>query len=62
MAVVQCPSCGESVTWGPDSPFRPFCSERCKNADLGAWASERYTIGSTDDADIDGREPDDPRR
>ena len=44
MAIVKCPSCGTSVEWKFDSPFRPFCSERCKNVDLGAWASERYAI------------------
>jgi len=27
-----------------DNPFRPFCSERCKLIDLGAWAEERYAI------------------
>ena len=59
MAVVQCPTCGESVTWGPGSPFRPFCSERCKNVDLGAWAAERYAIGPDEEGDADGR--DDPR-
>ncbi|MGI9025569.1 MAG: DNA gyrase inhibitor YacG [Burkholderiaceae bacterium] len=44
MAVVKCPTCGTPVQWCADSPFRPFCSERCKNVDLGAWASERYAI------------------
>jgi endogenous inhibitor of DNA gyrase (YacG/DUF329 family) len=24
--------------------WRPFCSERCKLMDLGAWASERHAI------------------
>ena len=24
------------------NPFRPFCSERCKLIDLGAWAEERF--------------------
>ncbi|GIU82081.1 MAG: hypothetical protein KatS3mg006_1145 [Pyrinomonadaceae bacterium] len=24
--------------------FRPFCSERCKLIDLGAWADEQYRI------------------
>jgi uncharacterized protein len=27
-----------------ENPFRPFCSERCKLIDLGAWAQERYAI------------------
>jgi endogenous inhibitor of DNA gyrase (YacG/DUF329 family) len=24
--------------------YRPFCSERCKKIDLGAWAEEKYAI------------------
>jgi endogenous inhibitor of DNA gyrase (YacG/DUF329 family) len=44
MALVKCPTCGASVFWNAASPFRPFCSDRCKNVDLGAWASERYAI------------------
>ena len=44
MATVKCPTCGDNVVWSASSPFRPFCSERCKNVDLGAWASERYAI------------------
>jgi endogenous inhibitor of DNA gyrase (YacG/DUF329 family) len=27
-----------------DNPFRPFCSARCKGADLGNWATESYRI------------------
>ena len=27
-----------------DPAWRPFCSERCKLVDLGAWASERYRV------------------
>ena len=27
-----------------DMPYWPFCSERCKVGDLGAWASERYRV------------------
>jgi len=26
------------------APFRPFCSERCRLIDLGAWLSEQRTI------------------
>ncbi len=57
MAVVQCPTCAKPVAWGPESPFRPFCSDRCRNIDLGAWASERYAIGGADERSAD---PDDP--
>lgn len=41
---VKCPTCGAMVVWTPDATWRPFCSERCKQADLGAWASEHYAI------------------
>jgi endogenous inhibitor of DNA gyrase (YacG/DUF329 family) len=30
--------------WSTSNPYRPFCSERCKQLDLGAWASEDYQI------------------
>jgi endogenous inhibitor of DNA gyrase (YacG/DUF329 family) len=39
---VACPQCGAPVEWSARSPFRPFCSQRCKMIDLGAWAAERY--------------------
>jgi endogenous inhibitor of DNA gyrase (YacG/DUF329 family) len=41
---VQCPTCGKPVPWSPESAFRPFCSERCRNIDLGAWAAEDYRL------------------
>ncbi|MGB6053855.1 MAG: DNA gyrase inhibitor YacG [Burkholderiaceae bacterium] len=42
--VVECPTCGKKTEWSADNKFRPFCSERCKQIDLGAWAAEKYTI------------------
>ena len=45
---VKCPQCGALVPWTPESKWRPFCSERCKMIDLGAWASERYRITPSD--------------
>jgi endogenous inhibitor of DNA gyrase (YacG/DUF329 family) len=44
MTVVKCPTCGTTVEWTPANKFRPFCSDRCKQIDLGAWAEEKYTI------------------
>ena len=38
MAIVDCPTCGSKVEWTETNKFRPFCSERCKQIDLGAWA------------------------
>lgn len=48
--VVTCPQCGTPVEWSAANPFRPFCSERCKLIDLGAWASEQYRIAVPDAA------------
>jgi endogenous inhibitor of DNA gyrase (YacG/DUF329 family) len=42
MSDARCPQC-QSEFQGRGSHF-PFCSERCKLLDLGAWASERYSI------------------
>lgn len=46
---VLCPSCGKSVVWSTANTFRPFCSERCKMIDLGAWASEDYNLPAEED-------------
>jgi len=40
---VKCPRCGKSANW-EGNEWRPFCSERCKLIDLGAWAGEEYRI------------------
>jgi uncharacterized protein len=52
---VNCPTCATKVEWGEQSPFRPFCSDRCKQIDLGAWANEQYVIPAVPDplADLD---------
>ncbi|HHW51717.1 MULTISPECIES: DNA gyrase inhibitor YacG [Acinetobacter] len=42
-----CPRCGEATQW-EDNPFRPFCSERCKLIDLGAWANDEYRLPTQD--------------
>lgn len=41
---VECPVCRATVPWSEASPFRPFCSARCRTIDLGDWASERHAI------------------
>ncbi len=41
---VPCPHCGEMAVFAPENKWRPFCSERCKMIDLGAWATESYRI------------------
>lgn len=47
---VSCPTCGDEVVWSAAAKFRPFCSERCKMLDLGAWATERYRVAGEDAA------------
>ncbi|HEX4241834.1 MAG TPA: DNA gyrase inhibitor YacG [Steroidobacteraceae bacterium] len=42
--VVKCPTCKRPVEWSPASPHRPFCSDRCRLIDLGAWLSEERRI------------------
>ena len=55
---VPCPTCGKPAPYVPDNAWRPFCSERCKSIDLGAWASEVYRIPAKEDEDGDPSEPD----
>jgi endogenous inhibitor of DNA gyrase (YacG/DUF329 family) len=40
---VKCPTCKRDLDW-QSAPFRPFCSERCRLIDLGAWFSEQRAI------------------
>jgi endogenous inhibitor of DNA gyrase (YacG/DUF329 family) len=44
---VPCPTCGGDSVYAPSNPYRPFCSERCKKRDLGAWASESFRVPSS---------------
>lgn len=40
----RCPTCGAPSAWSVDNPYRPFCSERCKFADLGSWLRGDYRL------------------
>lgn len=44
---VKCPACAGDSVYGPSNPYRPFCCERCKKMDLGAWASEEFRVPTT---------------
>lgn len=48
---VQCPGCGVSLPWDASQPFRPFCSQRCRDADFIGWAQEAHRISGDDDYD-----------
>ena len=49
-----CPTCGKPAPFAPENPWRPFCCERCRSVDLGAWASEAYRIPQKPEEDEDG--------
>jgi uncharacterized protein len=57
--IVPCPACGKRVEWTAASVWRPFCSERCRLIDLGAWADERYRVPVVEEKDeLEARDPD----
>ena len=60
--LVDCPACGRQALFAPSNPWRPFCSERCKLGDLGAWASESYRIPAEPSEDDAGGPDDVPQR
>jgi hypothetical protein len=39
--------------------WRPFCSKRCKLADLGRWLGEEYRVPVREPAPGDGDDPGD---
>jgi endogenous inhibitor of DNA gyrase (YacG/DUF329 family) len=39
---MKCPICKKKVS--PGDPEFPFCSERCRVADLANWATEKYVF------------------
>ncbi|NVN10253.1 MULTISPECIES: DNA gyrase inhibitor YacG [Nguyenibacter] len=44
-ALPPCPICGRPG----DPTFRPFCSRRCADIDLGHWFTERYRVPDSDE-------------
>lgn len=55
--VVPCPTCRGPSLFSPDNRWRPFCSERCRQIDLGAWASEDYRVPAPIQPDPDDDTP-----
>jgi endogenous inhibitor of DNA gyrase (YacG/DUF329 family) len=43
LAGITCPKCRKPIVWEGNA-HRPFCSERCRLLDLGAWADESYRV------------------
>jgi uncharacterized protein len=57
---VKCPTCQRELDWEHAS-FRPFCSERCRLIDLGAWLSGQRAIAGESIAAEDPA-PEEPAR
>ncbi|WP_312129543.1 DNA gyrase inhibitor YacG [Diaphorobacter nitroreducens] len=57
---VPCPTCGGPSLYSPANRFRPFCCERCKQIDLGAWAAEDFRMPA--EAPPEDAEFGDPKR
>jgi len=58
---VPCPSCGKPALFALSNLWRPFCCERCRVKDLGAWATESYRIPAKP-AEDEGRDSEDEPR
>lgn len=44
---IKCAHCGKLTQW-ENNEFRPFCSERCRLIDFGAWIDEGYRVPNED--------------
>jgi endogenous inhibitor of DNA gyrase (YacG/DUF329 family) len=42
----KCPICKVATDSAVHGDF-PFCSERCRDRDLGNWASEKYVVSES---------------
>ncbi|WP_417462214.1 DNA gyrase inhibitor YacG [Kordiimonas sp.] len=55
MSTPKCPECGKPTV----KDFRPFCSKRCADVDLGRWFNEEYTLPGDSEIPDDIGEADD---
>ncbi|WP_298430802.1 DNA gyrase inhibitor YacG [uncultured Jannaschia sp.] len=46
---MACPICEKPTT----PAYRPFCSKRCADVDLGRWLNGSYAVPSTDPDDAE---------
>ena len=58
--IIACPACGKATAFAASNRWRPFCSERCRTTDLGAWATESYRIPAAPGEDEPGNSTDEP--
>ena len=51
---MACPICDKE----PTTKYRPFCSKRCADLDLGKWLTGAYAIPAADTDEEDGMSSD----
>jgi hypothetical protein len=49
---MSCPICGKAA----DAKYRPFCSRRCADVDLGRWLTGGYALPVTDEDEVEAEE------
>ncbi|HEY7578733.1 MAG TPA: DNA gyrase inhibitor YacG [Acetobacteraceae bacterium] len=49
----SCPICGRPIA----KEFRPFCSRRCADVDLGRWLTGQYRVPAVEEEGEEGGEP-----
>jgi endogenous inhibitor of DNA gyrase (YacG/DUF329 family) len=52
---MTCPICNKPA----DPAYRPFCSRRCADIDLGRWLTESYAIPVPEDEEESASESED---
>ena len=55
---MTCPICKKPVV----EEYRPFCSKRCADVDLGRWMNETYAIPAVDEDTPDEAEVADAKK
>jgi endogenous inhibitor of DNA gyrase (YacG/DUF329 family) len=53
---MSCPICGKQTA----ATYRPFCSRRCADIDLGRWLNESYRVPAEDADDREAASADQP--
>ena len=54
----KCPVCARPLDPEPPNKYRPFCSKRCADIDLGRWLKESYRVPTDEGPDSDASMPD----
>ncbi|MES2539743.1 MAG: DNA gyrase inhibitor YacG [Pseudomonadota bacterium] len=50
---MSCPICGKPTA----ADYRPFCSRRCADVDLGRWLNESYRIPAETEDEAEDASP-----